>query len=463
VNPYTPSQRINKIETTSDTLTSRGGLALFSRYIEQVGILGLLEDGFGQLRKSRKGLAIWKLFYQVLCFFFDGTSRHLTYFDQLKKDEGYAGAIQMSPEEMASSHSVKRFFKLFSWVAGGVFRKVLRRMFLWRLRIEHPDVIELGLDSMVMDNDEAEKRHGASPTPAFAGVKGFQPLQITWQGKVVDAIFRGGKKHCNFGHTVVHMITDLVTFIRTHYREDVTILLRVDAGFFDEENFTAFDALGIGFTATGKMYEYVQQHVAQVPQALWERYDNGHQGWEFVEFGYRCDSWGRFWRALYTRPVDEQGQMLLTFARPENVILTNIGVNAEVLKHLPKTEQNRLKKPQTLIANHHLRGADELTFRGLKDFGFEQLPFLRFPANSAFYYCMVMAFFLFETFKEDVLSEIIPIASYATTVRRVAVDFAAKIVKTSHQIILKVSQAVRTALNLDRLWQRCQCPPPIRA
>ena len=228
------------------------------------------------------------------------------------------------------------------------------------------------------------------------------------------------------------------------------------------------------------MYEGVQEQVAQAPSTLWDRYDNGHQVWEFVEFGYRGDSWMRFWRGIYTRPVYEQAQMLLEFTRPDNVILTNIGVNPEVLKHLPKTEQNRLQKPQSLIADHHLRGADELAHRGMKDFGFEQLPFLRFPANSAFYYCMLIAFFLFEAFKEDVLSEVLPtclplhrqVVSYATTVRpacaphadrRRVIDFAAKIIKTAHQIILKVPQAVLTALKLDRLWQRCQCPPPLLA
>ena len=41
---------------------------------------------------------------------------------------------------------------------------------------------------------------------------------------------------------------------------------------------------------------------------------------------------------------------------------------------------------------------------------------------------MLISFFLFETFKEDVLEEVLPVASYATTVRRKVVDFAAKII-----------------------------------
>ncbi|MDI6891327.1 MAG: hypothetical protein QMC83_10405, partial [Thermodesulfovibrionales bacterium] len=103
----------------------------------------------------------------------------------------------------------------------------------------------------------------------------------------------------------------------------------------------------------------------------------------------------------------------------------------------------------------------DVTHRGIKDFGFEELPFKRFAANSAFYYCMVISFFLFETFKEDVLEEVIPITSYATTVRRKALDFAAKIIKTGGEIILKVTQAVMEALRIKDLWERCQNLIPI--
>ncbi len=69
---------------------------------------------------------------------------------------------------------------------------------------------------------------------------------------------------------------------------------------------------------------------------------------------------------------------------------------------------------------------------------------------------MVIAFFLFEAFKEDVLEDVIPVCSYATTVRRKALDFAAKIVKTGGQIILRVTEAVMEGLRFSKLWERCQ-------
>ena len=62
-------------------------------------------------------------------------------------------------------------------------------MFMWRVNLKKPDVIELHIDTMVMDNDEAEVRHGVEPT--YKNVEGFPPLQMTWERFVVDAVFRG--------------------------------------------------------------------------------------------------------------------------------------------------------------------------------------------------------------------------------------------------------------------------------
>ena len=451
--------KISKVGVTEDTLTGRGGLALFVRYVSQVNIYALLLDAFGHIRRSEKGQPIWNVFKQIFCFFYDGTSRHLVYFDQLKRDRGYASVIENTSEEMIGSHQVKRFFKAFSWLCGGIFRRILKRLFIWRLKIQRPDKIELTIDLMIMDNDEALKRHGVEPT--YKKVKGFGSLQVLWNRKVVDAIFRGGSKHSNAGQTVVNMVTDLVNLIRREYRADVPIVVRMDSGFFDEDNLAALDRQNIGVICTGKVYDHVKGYVGALPENGWAIYDNGHQEWEYVEFGYRYDSWKKYYRAIYTRPAYEGEQRLLDFARPDNIIITNLGVNPAVVKGCSAEVRKELIRVESIIHSHHQRGADELPHRGLKDFGFEELPFKRFSPNTAFFYCMLISFFLFETFKEDVLEEVLPVASYATTVRRKVVDFAAKIITTSRGIILKVTQAVMDHLRFDRLWERCQNPIPI--
>ena len=79
--------------------------------------------------KQEKALDITEIFKQVLCFMTDGTSRRLTYFDELAKDDGYAAAIETDPRSMASSHQIKRFFKAFAWTRVFLFRWLLKKTF----------------------------------------------------------------------------------------------------------------------------------------------------------------------------------------------------------------------------------------------------------------------------------------------------------------------------------------------
>ena len=127
------------------------------------------------------------------------------------------------------------------------------------------------------------------------------------------------------------MMKDLVGVIRKEYRETVTIIIRLDSGFFDEKILRACDKLGVGFICTGKMYKGVKEYVGVQQEAQWKSYCNRNQEWKYLEFGCRCDSWKRFYRAIYTRLSYAGEQRLLDFARPDNVILTNIGVNPKVL------------------------------------------------------------------------------------------------------------------------------------
>ena len=293
--------KIHRIETTSDRLTGRAGLALFVAYLHETGIFPWIDRWFGTIRKSRKGLDITEIFKQVLCFMTDGTSRRLTYFDELAKDDGYAAAIETDPRSMASSHQIKRFFKAFAWTRVFLFRWLLKKLFLWRLQISRPGIIEL-------DNDR---------------------------------------------------------------------------------------------------------------------------------------------------------QMYLPGMRPDTVIVTNIGQGQTVDLMLERAEAEKYLTADGIVASYHNRGIDELANRALKDFGHEQLPFKRFNPNAAWYYMMLLGHFLLESFKEDVGSPVIPVGSYASTVRRRLIDIAGKIVSHAGEIILKVSKASFEGLRLPELFQRCKCVTPV--
>ena len=120
---------INDVDITEDVLTSRAGLTLFVRYLRSIDLFPYMEELFGRIRKSRKGQEISEIFKQLFCFFIDGTSRHLVYFDTLKEDEGYGSGIESEPDDMLSSHAVKRFFMAMLLPWGFMFRKVSRNFF----------------------------------------------------------------------------------------------------------------------------------------------------------------------------------------------------------------------------------------------------------------------------------------------------------------------------------------------
>jgi len=452
--------QINAIEKTDDRLTGRAGLVLFVAYMHSIEIFPLIDRFFGTIRKSKKGLEVYELFKQIICFMLDGTSRHLTYFDHLSKDAGYAGGIETEEKAMASSHRIKRFFKAFAWTRIYLFRRLLHTLFIWRLKIQQPDVIELGIDTMVMDNDDAQSRQGVKPT--YKKKKGFQPLQMNWGRFIVDAVFRGGDKHSNHGDTVEKMIQHMVGKIRKKYRADVPIIIRMDSGFFDQKIFILCEHLGVGYVCGGKMYNDIKVLAGKCEDNLWCDFSSHKKDtWQYIEFGTRRGSWKQFRRAFYCRLINDGEQLYLPGFRPDTVIITNIGQGQVIDRLLIEAGAQDYLLPDTLVACYHGRGSDELANRALKDFGHEQLPFKRFNANAAWYYMMLVGHFLMESFKQDVAAPVCPIGAYAKTVRRRIIDIAGKIISHSERIVLKVTEACFEELRLSELFDRCQRAVPI--
>ncbi len=308
---------------------------------------------------------------------------------------------------------------------------------------------------MVMDNDEANVRHGVGPT--YKKKKGFQPLQVTWGRFIVDAVFRGGIRHSNYSDTVVKTIEHLVKIIRKNYRKDAVILLTCDSGFFDEINFKSFEKQNIFYISGSRFTKKAKETISSLDPDHFQKTKNKDQVWLSEEFGFKYDKWNKFRRFIYCQPLYEDKQMLLSFERAETLLTTNIRQDT-VKEDMPEKIRS-LIDPREVVLAYHRRGANELIHRSFKDFGFEQLPFERFAPNAALYYMMLIAFFLFETFKADVLSPVIPIKSYATTVRRRFVDIAGKIVNHAGVISLKIPKTIFEKLKLDQIWLLCTNPP----
>lgn len=464
--------KITKISVTNQKISGRGGITFFLRYIEKSNFYQLIEQIFSKLQIfNSKGLQLLQFIEQMLAFFIDGTDMSISSFDRKKTDTSYASLLENTPKEMASSHQIKRFIRKLSILPNIIFRKILRSLFIWRLKIEHPKVIKLWIDTMVMDNDDAEKREGCEPT--YKKVKGFQPLHVKWNNFLIDVIFRKGNAHSNHGTDYIDIVRDIVKLIRKKYNASVPIIVNNDSGFFDQKAFNYFeDELKIHYVTSGKFYDDIKEYIVGIKEAnaklkkgnqigLFKEYSNKNNIWGYIEFGNKLKSWTKFRRCIYTElQTNENGQYLLYFHKSDNLIYTNIGINPELDNKLKGTEAEKYFSAEELISFSHSKGSDELIHRSLKEFATkEQLPFKKFGMNQVYYYLLVIAHFLFETYKIDITYDVVPIKSYPNTFRRKLIDFAVKIVTHSHKITMQVVSTVYNILKICEIWKRCQSPP----
>jgi len=456
--------KITKIGITNDKISARGGLPLFLRYTEQIGLFRLISGIILPLIfKNNKGLGLQQFLKQIIAFFIDGTTMSISNFDRLKKDEGYAAMMECKGDQLASSHQIKRYFAKLSVITNLIFNRILNELFIWRLHITNPRIIKLGIDTMVLDNDDSKKREGNEVT--YKHKKGFQPLHISWGAFLVDVMFRKGSAHSNHGTDYIDRIRSIVNLIRARYSPDVPILICGDSGFADQKAYQVFEQeLHIHFITTGKIYDDVKEYIEQLPNDNFGEIVKGKIIWHFTEFGNKLKSWTTFRRCIFTRLYrDENGQFVMNFGKPNNIIYTNIGHCPIADQRLRAAGGDEYFEAESIVKESHDRGADELIHRSIKELATkEQLPFKRMGMNRAYYFMLVITHFLFEAYKQDVTAHVIPITSYPNTFRRILIDFAVKITSRSRNIILNVTKTVYETINIEEIWKLCQSPPKIQ-
>lgn len=458
------SSKITKLGITNDKISARGGVSLYLRYVQNIKLYELIAITFSSfLTISSKGLQLQQFIKQMLAFFIDGTDMTMSGFDSKKKDIGYAALLENQTTEMASSHSIKRFFMKFIFIKDGVFNKILHELFIWRLQIEAPKIIILGIDTMVMDNDDSQKREGNEPT--YKKKKGFQPLHICWGTFLIDVLFRKGSAHSNHGTDYTDRVKVVVNLIRERYSKEVPIIICADSGFADQKAFDIFEEeLHIHYITTSRLYKDVRDYAEAMNTDAYAEFTKGKVIWRYFEFANKRVSWNRFRRSIFTTlSCDEQGQYVMGLDKTDTLIYTNIGSNEIADKRLRDAGAEYLFETSAIIHLSHKRGADELIHRSIKELATkEQLPFKKFGMNRAYYFILVISHFVFESYKRDVTIDVIPKTSYPNTFRRRLIDFASKITSGGRNVKLNVTREIYETFKLDKLWQRCQSPPVLK-
>jgi hypothetical protein len=457
--------KISKISVTNDKISSRGGISLFLRYTANIKLYELIESAFLlKIVFGNKGLSFQQFLKQMFAYFIDGTDMSISGFDKKKTDKGYACVLENTENDMASSHQIKRVFSKLSILPNGLYCKVLHVLFMWRLKKEAPKIIILGIDTMVLDNDDSKKKEGCEVT--YKKKKGFQPLHISWGPFLIDVLFRKGNAHSNHGTDYIDRVTAIVELIREKYSKQVPIILCADSGFADQKAFDYFDTINVHFITTSKIYKDIREYAELLPSELYRELGKDKAIWKYFEFASKLGTWKRFRRSIFTTlSCDKDGQYVIGLGnkRTDNLIFTNIGTNPIADEKLQAVAGKEYFKAENIVKLSHQRGADELIHRSIKELATkEQLPFKRMGMNRAYYFLMVITHFIFETYKRDVTHEVISIKSYPNTFRRKIIDFAAKITSSAGYIILNVPRNIFDNFKINDLWKKCQSPPIIQ-
>ena len=193
-------------------------------------------------------------------------------------------------------------------------------------------------------------------------------MQIVWHGLVLDGIFRSGERPSIEINKTISMIDRLVQKVRREFGSTVTMIFMLDGGYYDQWIVEYFEKENIAFILSGKIFNHVKAAVESASDDDWQEHQKGKVCWRVCELGLRSKSWSKFYRGFYTQQMCHgDGQFLLDFARPSNLILTNIGVNKKVLENMGPKEQSLWLTLDQIIKSRHGRGADELPHRALKD------------------------------------------------------------------------------------------------
>ena len=400
--------KITKISVTKQKISGRGGITLFLRYVEKTLFYAVIEHVFSKLEVfGSKGLQLNQFVKQIFAFFIDGTDMSISGFDKKKQDVAYAAVLENNPNEMASSHQIKRFFRKISIVPAFIFRK-----------------------------GSSHSNHGTDYTDS---VRDIVKLIRKKYSKTVAIIV-----NTDSGFFDQKAFDYFEQELKIHYVSTATLYSTLKKEIV-------------------KLKETSQKLIKDDQKSLFSSYEKGKQIWNYIEFGCKLKSWNKFRRCVYTELTNKKdGQFLLDFHKSDSAIFTNIGINSELDNKLKGTKAEKYLTSEGLITFSHSKGKDELVHRSLKEFATkEQLPFLKFEMNMVYYYLLVITHFLFETYKIDVTDEIVSIKSYPNTFRRQLIDFAVKIVSHSRNKILQVVETTYNKLKINDLWLKCQNPPQI--
>lgn len=291
--------------------------------------------------------------------------------------------------------------------------------------------ITMDIDS-TLDEVHGTKKEGAKWT--YTGIRALNPLMcfIRENGDWLHSRLRSGNTYTSDG---------AVSFIRESYHKVRDFAEQInacmDSGFYDKEIVAECERLNIGFSITADQTGALMRAVNAITEDAWRKIDD--HIW-VSEIMYQPIGWKRAYRFLVRReelPEKKQISLLDNTDYRYHVIVTN-----------------RAELAEDLVPFHLQRATMENFIRETKyGFSLDRFPCQEFHANWAYMTIGMLAYNIVNWIKRLALPSIYK-KKFIKALRYRFFNVAARVVKHSRYIVLKIAQGIHRFIDIVHAYER---------
>jgi len=362
-------------------VTSFGGLVIFQRLFEQLGLRAALGGRCAHLDAKHShyykfGTVIHCLVIHLLLGY-----RKLRDADLYRGDPMVLAAAGLS--RLPSVPTVARMLGELDAGALAGLREHNREMVLWRLVEEHLSRVTLDFDGSVLGTGRRAEGSAVGFNKNKRGARSYYPLfcTVAQTGQILDDLHRSGNVHDSNG---------AAEFVRRCVMEVKAAMpwakveVRMDSAFFSDEIVTELEALGVGYTISVPFERFAELKGMIEGRSRWAEVPGTGGAASFFEKRWKPKSWSRRSRFLFVRSEKKKqtkGALQLDLFEP-----------VEYGQEYKVVITNKKERAGAVVSYHEGRGYQEKVFGEIKcQAQMDYIPCKRRAANEAYMLCSVMA------------------------------------------------------------------------
>jgi len=321
-------KRVNlQVEFDNESVTAFGNFHTIETFKQAIGLSSIIKDNFSLSKASNstyKAETVLESLIDCCCL---GLSR-FEHMEALRYDPGYKDlkGIRVFPSEKV----FRDFLRLFGPEAVKYIEELIKinlRLIELKSRWEGPREVTLDFDDTVLTLYGNQEGGEVGYNPRYPGRPSFK-IKVAFIDGSSELLFLnlyGGKTHSNGGFLEFFKTTE--GMLPHNY---VLKRVRLDKGFFDQDNFEYFEGRCLEYVCKAPLKENLRKAIEFIPEEEWEEKD------EYVSFTSRefiLPSWKKPRRFVIRRMKIEKetGQLTLPsceFYRYE-VVVTNMEESAQ--------------------------------------------------------------------------------------------------------------------------------------